>query len=169
MFGKTGHGCLCDLFYGIVFGMGAALGRAVFRGLAAGWRNPGVRIGMGAILVGVTAPAAWAAALSGPIGAGWAAIWAGVAAWAWHGLTGGLAATVSPAVTGARGFRAATNGGYAVIVGAALVVAPGWWGGPPYLGWAAAGVLLAATQAAVWRPWSFRRGGAPPTIGRRLV
>lgn len=165
---QTGHGCICDIIYGVLFGIGAALGRTIVRLVAAGWRNPGVRIVMGAIIVAVCAPAAWAAALAGPAAAGWAAVWAVGSCGGWHGLHGGLGVTVSPAVTAARWYAAVRSGGYACLAGAAVVAAPGWWGGPSLLGWGAAGLLLAATQVVVWRPWSFRPGGAPP-IGRRLV
>jgi hypothetical protein len=135
---QTGHGCLCDLAYAVIFGLGAALGRSIFRALASGWREPGVRIVMGALIVALAAPAAWAAALTGPSVALWAVVWAVASVGGWHGLTGGLWAVASPAVTGTRWAAAVRAGGYAVLA------APGLWGVALLAGlpaWAAAAAM----------------------------
>ena len=168
---KSGYGLCYDLVYAIVFGIGVAIGRMIFRAAQAGWRQPAIRILMGAAVVALIAPTAWAAALGPATAASWATVWAVVASGGWHGLHGGLGAVASPAVTGARWYAAVRAGGYALLASPAVVAAPGFWGGPPVLGWAAAVVALAATQAVVWRPRGRRTGGqhGPGLRGQRRL
>jgi hypothetical protein len=160
---RTGRGCLCDLAEGVIFGLGLAIGRALWRLIILAWGWPAPRIVIGGVLLAVSVP--WeVASLSGA-----SAVLAGaLAALGLHGVAGGLS-HLRPDWAASPVVRIGRAAGYALLLG------PGVWAaglliGLPVWGAGAAVVVTVAGIAAVsLHGLGGSGGGYAPRLGEPRV